>query len=66
MAKALLGYAMSTDPRLHSQHTRLAAENRQLRQRITDLESALAAVQIENEVLSSLLPEDASTVLEPV
>ena len=63
MAKALIGYATSADPR---QQLRLVRENRQLRQRIADLESVLVEVQIENEALSALLPQGSSAVLEPV
>ena len=59
MAKALLGYAMATDPQ---RQARLAAENRQLRQRIADLESALNAAQVENDALSALVSPEASVL----
>lgn len=62
MAKALLGYTPSVDPR---QHNRLAAENRYMRQRIADLETALAAAHVENEALSALVAHESDTVLEP-
>lgn len=62
MAKALLGYTPSADPR---QQMRLVSENRQLRQRIADLESALAAAHVENEALTALASHDADAVLEP-
>jgi len=61
MAKALLGYTTSADPR---QTLRLVNENRQLRQRIADLESALAAAHVENEALSALVSRDSDAVLE--
>lgn len=56
MAKALLGYATGTDPR---QVTRLANENRNLRQRIADLETALLRLQNENDALAAMATEDA-------
>lgn len=62
MAKALLGYAVAPDTRLQA---RLAAENRHMRQRIADLETALAAAHVENEALSALVVREADTVLEP-
>ncbi|HWU31577.1 MAG TPA: hypothetical protein VN108_01815 [Marmoricola sp.] len=62
MAKALLGYAVSPDARLQ---TRLAAENRHMRQRIADLETALAAAHIENEALTALVARESDSVLEP-
>lgn len=60
MAKALLGYA-GPDPRLHS---RLAAENRHLRQRIVDLENALVAAEVENDALAALVANE-QTSLQP-
>ncbi len=62
MAKALLGYTPSADPR---QNIRLISENRQLRQRIADLESALLAAHVENEALTALAARDTDAVLEP-
>lgn len=62
MAKALLGYTPSADPR---HNIRLVSENRQLRQRIADLETALAAAHVENEALSALASRDTDAVLEP-
>lgn len=65
MAKALLGYTLAADPRLHGQTAQLVTENRRLRQRIADLESVLTAAQVENEALSALLAREADVVLEP-
>ena len=62
MAKALLGYTTSADPR---QHMRLVAENRHLRQRVADLESALTAAHVETEALAALASRDSDAVLEP-
>jgi hypothetical protein len=51
MAKALLGYATSSDPR--ATH-RLAGENRVLRQRVSDLEDMVLRLQHENDALASV------------
>ena len=67
MAKALLGYVSSTDPRVVAQ---LTAENRRLRQRVADLEAHILRLQSENDALaasvhaSSLLTLDES--MQPV
>jgi hypothetical protein len=50
MAKALLGYMSSTDPRALAQ---LTAENRRLRQQVADLEAALLRLQAENDSLAA-------------
>ena len=51
MAKALLGYmSSSTDPRVVTQ---LAAENRRLRERVTDLEAHVLRLQAENDSLAA-------------
>jgi cell division protein FtsB len=50
MAKALLGYMSSSDPRALAQ---LAAENRQLRQRVSDLEAHILRLQAENDSLAA-------------
>lgn len=50
MAKALLGYMSSTDPRALAQ---LVAENRRLRRRVADLESHLLRLQAENDSLAA-------------
>lgn len=67
MAKALLGYMNSSDPRSIS---RLTAENRRLRQRVSDLEAQMLRLQSENDSLvaaahdSPLLTLDGS--MQPV
>ncbi len=48
MAKALLGYMNTTDPRVVNG---LITENRRLRQRVADLESQLMRLQAENDAL---------------
>lgn len=51
MAKALLGYmSTSTDPRVVAQ---LTAENRRLRQRVTDMEAHIMRLQAENDALDA-------------
>ena len=54
MAKALLGYATGTDPRGVD---RIARENRQLRQRVIDLEDTILRLQQENDVLAAVATE---------
>jgi cell division septum initiation protein DivIVA len=50
MAKALHGYMSNTDPRVVAQ---LTAENRRLRQRVTDLEEHALRLQSENDSLAA-------------
>ena len=50
MAKALLGYMSSTDPRALAQ---LMAENRRLRQKVADLEAQLLRLAAENDSLAA-------------
>ncbi|MBY9075755.1 hypothetical protein K1X13_13065 [Nocardioides sp. WL0053] len=50
MAKALLGYMSSSDPRALAQ---LAAENRRLRQHVADLEDHVLRLQAENDTLAA-------------
>lgn len=54
MAKALLGYMSSTDPRMVAQ---LTAENRRLRQHVADLEAHIQRLQAENDALASAIPD---------
>lgn len=49
MAKALHGYMSNTDPRVVAQ---LTAENRRLRQRVSDLETHALRLQTENDDLT--------------
>lgn len=62
MAKALPGYAVGIDPR--AMH-RLADQNRQLRQRVADLEAAVLRLQVENDALAALTQESDRDVLAP-
>lgn len=50
MAKALVGYMTSSDPRALAQ---LTAENRRLRQRVADLEAHVLRLQAENDSLAA-------------
>jgi len=56
MAKALHGYMSNTDPRVVAA---LTAENRRLRQRVTDLEAHVVRLQSENDSLAAAV-HDAS------
>lgn len=62
MAKALLGYATGSDPRAT---VRLASENRQLRQRVADLEEIVLRLQQENDALAALATPAPEDVLTP-
>ena len=62
MAKALLGYATGTDPRVIA---RVATENRLLRQRVADLEAAVLRLQIENDTLAAMTADADAEVFEP-
>jgi len=50
MARALLGYMSSSDPRVLA---RLTSENRRLRQRVADLEAQMLRLQAENDLLAT-------------
>jgi cell division protein FtsB len=54
MAKALLGYMSSTDPRALAQ---LMAENRRLRRQVADLEAAVLRLSAENDSLAAAAAE---------
>lgn len=62
MAKALLGYATGSDPRVT---VRLASENRHLRQRVADLEEIVLRLQQENDALAALAAPAPEDVLTP-
>lgn len=64
MAKALLGY-MSSDPRSTTRlpAERLARENRNLRERVADLEALVTRLSEEND---ALLAARSADLLEPV
>jgi hypothetical protein len=62
MAKALLGcMSSSTDPRVIAQ---LAAENRRLKQRVSDLEAHVLRLQAENDSLAAALHDEPLLTLE--
>jgi cell division protein FtsB len=61
MAKALLGYMSSTDPRIATQ---LAGENRRLRQRVADLEAQILRLQSENDSLAAAAHDASVAALE--
>ena len=61
MAKALLGYQSSIDPRAVA---RLTAENRRLRQRVADLEDHVLRLQTENDGLAIEVRETPLLVLQ--
>ena len=61
MAKALLGYMSSTDPRIATQ---LAAENRRLRQHVADLEAHILRLQAENDALAAAVHDEPLLTLE--
>ena len=50
MAKALLGTMSSSDPRVLAS---IVAENRRLRQRVSDLEAHVLRLQAENDSLAA-------------
>jgi cell division protein FtsB len=54
MAKALLGYMSSTDPRALAQ---LMAENRRLRRQVADLEDHVLRLQADNDSLAAAATE---------
>jgi cell division protein FtsB len=61
MAKALLGYMSTTDPRVVAQ---LTAENRRLRQRVADLEAHIMRLQAENDALAAAVHESPLLTLD--
>ena len=61
MAKALLGYMSSTDPRVLAQ---LVAENRRLRQRVADLEAHVLRLQAEHDSLAAAVHDEPLLTLE--
>lgn len=56
MAKALLGYMSSSDPRALAQ---LTSQTRRLRQRVADLEAQMVRLQAENDLLSAAVNDSA-------
>ena len=61
MAKALLGYMSSIDPRTLAQIT---AENRRLRQRVADLEAHILRLQAENDSLAAAVHDSPLLTLD--
>lgn len=61
MAKALLGYMSSTDPRALAQ---LMAENRRLRQQVADLTAEVMRLQTENDGLAAAATESQLLALD--
>ena len=62
MAKAILGYmSSSSDPRVAAQ---IAAENRRLRQRVSDLEEHILRLQSENDSLAAAAHESPLLTLD--
>ena len=59
MAKALVGYMNTTDPRVVAH---LASENRRLRQRVADLEAHALRLQAENDALAASVADGLLTV----
>ncbi len=61
MAKALLGYMSSSDPRALAQIT---AENQRLRQRVADLEAHVLRLQAENDSLAAAVHDSPLLTLD--
>ena len=59
MAKAIFGYLNGPDPRTAAS---VAAENRRLRERVSDLEAVVSRLQQENDALAAAAM-DASRLL---
>lgn len=65
MAKALVGYMNTTDPRVVAH---LVSQNRRLRQRVADLEAHVLRLQAENDALAASVSEamlSASDQMQP-
>ncbi len=61
MAKALLGYMSSSDPRVLA---RLTSENRRLRQHVADLEAQMLRLQAENDLLAAKVHDSPLLTLD--
>jgi hypothetical protein len=61
MAKALLGYMSSTDPRALAQ---VMAENRRLRQQVADLTAQVLRLQAENDTLAAAAADSPLLTLD--
>jgi cell division protein FtsB len=62
MAKAILGHMNTLDPRVAAS---LSAENRRLRQRVTDLEEHVRRLQLENDALAAAAVDPATLLTVP-
>ena len=61
MAKALLGYMSNTDPRVVAH---LTAENRRLKQRVSDLEAHILRLQADNDALAAAVHDSPLLTLD--
>jgi cell division protein FtsB len=61
MAKALVGYMNTTDPRVVAH---LVSQNRRLRQRVADLEAHVLRLQAENDALAATVADELLTVTD--
>ena len=61
MAKALVGYMNTTDPRVVAH---LVSENRRLRQRVADLEAQMLRLQAENDALAATVSDELMSVTD--
>ena len=61
MAKALVGYMNTTDPRVVAH---LVSQNRRLRQRVADLEAHVLRLQAENDALAATVSDELLTVTD--
>jgi hypothetical protein len=61
MAKALLGYMNDTDPRVVAH---LTAQNRRLRERVSDLEAHVLRLQSQNDALAAELHDSSLLTLD--
>jgi cell division protein FtsB len=61
MAKALLGYMSSTDPRALAQ---LMAENRRLKRQVSDLTAQVLRLQAENDSLAAATADEQLLTLD--
>jgi cell division protein FtsB len=60
MAKALLGYMSSSDPLI----AQLTAENRRLRQHVSDLEAHIMRLQADNDSLAAAVHDSPLLTLD--
>lgn len=63
MAKALVGFMNTTDPRVVA---RLSSENRRLRERVADLEAHVMRLQTQNDALVAERDADLLAMSEQI